>query len=158
MLTIIQSMFSDLAIFSVMWSLSILTFATSGYLLFSEIESLDELFKVIVVHFELSLGNWVLSIYDEFSLGNTFPVIFHCTSVVINMILMLNLVIAILSETYARLASQRLGLYYDGLIASLPAYQYDPRWGILILVPPPFNIFTVPFILVFLCVHEKKKI
>jgi hypothetical protein len=60
MLTIIQSMFSDLAIFSVMWSLSILTFATSGYLLFSEIESLDELFKVIVVHFELSLGNWVL--------------------------------------------------------------------------------------------------
>jgi hypothetical protein len=38
------------------------------------------------------------------------------------MVLMLNLIIAILSETFARLASQRLGLYYDGLIASLPAY------------------------------------
>jgi hypothetical protein len=70
------------------------------------------------------------------------------------MILMLNLVIAILSETYARLAPQKTGLYYDGLIASLPRYQYDNLFGVLILLPPPFNLISCPFILIFLCIKN----
>ena len=75
---------------------------------------------MFVIHFEAAQGNWVLWIYDGMSLGAETGQIFHIVSVTFNMILMLNLVIAILMETYARLAPQRLGLYYDGLIASLP--------------------------------------
>jgi len=56
---------------------------------------------------------------------------------------MLNLVIAILSETYARLSPQRLGLYYDSLIATLPALSYDKKYGSLILLPPPLNVITI---------------
>ena len=122
MITIIFSMFTDLFKFIVLWALCLLIFSTSGYILFNELDAYKNLYSVFVVHFELSLGNWILTIYDDLSLTDTVGVIFHMSSVLLNMILMLNLVIAILSETYARLAPQKTGLYYDGLIASMPRY------------------------------------
>ena len=82
-----------------------MTFASIGYLVFNELEAMSSLYKAWVVHFEAALGNWSLAIYNGYSLGEAIPVWFHVASVIINMVLMLNLVIAILSETYARLAS-----------------------------------------------------
>jgi len=154
MITIIFAMFADLGRFIVLWVICLLIFSTSGYILFNELDAYKDLYSVFVVHFELSLGNWILTIYDGLSLGDTAGVVFHMFSVLLNMILMLNLVIAILSETYARLAPQRTGLYYDGLIAILPRYQYDYLFGVLIILPPPFNLITTPFILIFLCIKN----
>ena len=54
--------------------------------------------------FEASLGNWLLIIYSELTIGNEVGEIYHVIVVIVNMVLMLNLVIAILSETYARLS------------------------------------------------------
>jgi len=122
MLTIIFEMLEDLGIFLVLWILLLLIFSSSGFIIFNELAAYKILYSVFIVHFEASLGNWALKIYDGLSLDDRTGEIFHLTSVIINMILMLNLVIAILSETYARLAPQRLGLYYDGLIASMPGY------------------------------------
>jgi hypothetical protein len=101
------------------------------------------------------LGTWAIKIYDELSFDKAFGQSFHLISVIINMILMLNMVIAIFSETYARLAPQRRGLYYDGLIASMPAMKYEKRWGILILIPAPFNIFGLVCLFTFLCIEKK---
>jgi hypothetical protein len=122
MLTIIFEMLGDLGIFLVLWLLFLLIFSSSGFILFNELDAYNSLYAVLVVHFEASLGNWMLKIYDGLSLSDMTGEIFHLFSVTINMILMLNLVIAILSETYGRLAPDRLGLYYDGLIASMPGY------------------------------------
>ena len=96
-----------------------------------------------------------MKIYDELSFDKAFGQSFHLVSVIINMILMLNMVIAIFSETYARLAPQRRGLYYDGLIASMPAMKYEKRWGILILIPAPFNVLGLVCLFTFLCIDRK---
>jgi hypothetical protein len=122
LLTIFTSMIEILLNFFFLWGIFLLMFATVGNLCFNELESMETVLSSFIVHFEAALGNWTLKIYDGYSLGTKVPVIFHLLSVIVNMVLMLNLVIAILSETYARLASQKLGLYYDGLIASLSAY------------------------------------
>jgi hypothetical protein len=63
----------------------------------------------------------------------------------VNMMVLLNLVIAILSEKYIRLAPLDLGLYYDNLISSLPAMKYNKEYGYMILLPPPFNLLYLPF-------------
>lgn len=157
MLTIIFSMLEDLVIFIVLWFLLLLIFSSSGFIVFNELAAYKSLYSVFLVHFEASLGNWALKIYDGLSLDDKTGEIFHLSSVIINMILMLNLVIAILSETYARLAPQRLGLFYDGLIASMPGYQFDKRFGILILIPPPMNVFIIIPTLVFLCFLNNDK-
>ena len=104
MITIFKSMLNDLMNFLVLWFLLLFMFASSGYIIFNELDSHSDLYAVLVLHFESSLGNWTFKMYDGLSIGDEVGEIFSIVSIVLNMILMLNLVIAILSETYGRLA------------------------------------------------------
>ena len=68
MLTIILAMIEDLFIFLVLWALLLLVFSSSGFIIFNELAAYNSLWAVFVVHFEASLGNWILRIYDGLSL------------------------------------------------------------------------------------------
>ena len=98
-------MFLDFITFFTLWMIVLLLVSTTGFILFSELEAYETLWKVFVIHFESALGNWYNTIYDDLSLGPTFGQAFHLLSVVLNLILMLNMVIAILMETFARMAT-----------------------------------------------------
>ena len=50
------------------------------------------------------MGQWDLTIYDNLKLGSTVGQVYHLLVIILNLILLLNLVIAILSETYVRFA------------------------------------------------------
>jgi len=84
-------------------------------------------------------------------MGRHFGEIFHIIVIILNMVLLINLVIAILSETYTRLSEQKLGLYYDGVIEVIPAYKYRKFYGALIAACPPFNLLILPFLPIFWC-------
>ena len=150
-------MFLDFTTFFTLWIIVLLLVSTTGFILFSELVAYESLWKVFVIHFESALGNWLNTIYDDLSLGSTFGQAFHLLSVVLNLILMLNMVIAILMETFARMATQKRGLYYDTLISQLPAYEYDSRWGVLILAPPPLNLLILPLVLLFWCLESSSE-
>lgn len=49
----------------------------------------------------------------------------------VNMVLLLNLVIAILSTTYANYEDKKLGLYYEVLVAKFAVMQYDDNYGVV---------------------------
>ena len=74
------------------------------------------------------------------------------------MILMLNLIIAIMSDTYGRYAREKLGLYFVGIIEAMPVYKTDKRYGALVSAVPPFNCLIVPLIPVFLSITDEKKL
>ena len=74
------------------------------------------------------------------------------------MVLLVNLIIAILSETYQRLSIQKLGLYYDGVIEVIPAYKYKKFYGALIAACPPFNLLVLPFLPFFAFTNKKTKV
>jgi hypothetical protein len=78
--------------------------------------------------------------------------------ILVNLVLLVNLVIAILSETYTRLSTKKLGLYYDGLIAAIPIYKYKKNYGALICAVPPFNLLVLPFLPIFVCTRKKEKL
>jgi len=144
-------MFVDFSTFFTLWIIVLLMVSSTAYILFGELDAYETLYMAFVLHFESALGNWYNSLYDDLSLGANFGQAFHLISVLLNLVLMLNMVIAILMETYSRMAPLRRGLYYDTLTAQLPAYEYDNRWGVLILVPPPLNLFILPLVLIFWC-------
>jgi len=75
-----------------------------------------------------------------------------------NLVLLLNLVIAILSDTYSKFSAQSRGLFYDGMVAAIPAYNYDKFYGGMIIAAPPFNIFVLPFLPIYLCIKDKKRL
>ena len=64
----------------------------------------------------------------------------------VNLVLMLNFIIAILSDTYTNLGSIKNGLYYDELITAFPLQDWNEEYGMLICAQPPFNVILPLFI------------
>lgn len=91
-------------------------------------------------------------------MGPLFGKTFHLIFILLNMVMLVNLVIAVLSETFYRLNIQRLGLYYDGVIEVIPAYKYKKFYGALIAACPPFNLLVLPFLPIFAFTRQKKKV
>lgn len=57
---------------------------------------------------------------------------------VLNMIVIMNLVIAILATIYEEYSSFKRGLFYDTLIAALPKHKHDRYYGFMVTYPGIF--------------------
>ena len=101
---------------------------------------------------------WDFSIYDHSKYPPLFGQTFHMLVIMLNMIMFVNLMVGIFSETYQRLAKQKLGLYYDGVIEVIPAYKYKKFYGALIAACPPFNLLVLPFLPFFWIARSKHTI
>jgi len=83
-------------------------FTCVSILIFGQLDKFKDTIPVLVMYFETSLGNWDLSIYKGKDINGEdlvtlyyIGVAWHCTILLINMVLFLNFVIAILSSTFA---------------------------------------------------------
>jgi hypothetical protein len=97
-------MLKELSIFLVLWLIQLFIFACIGELVFGSLPQYHGFFDVLILLFQSSLGIWDLSIYDEFFMGKYIGQVFHLIVILVNMVLLVNLVIAILSDTYQRFA------------------------------------------------------
>jgi len=68
-----------------------------------------------------------------------FGLFLHVLVLFINMILIINLLIAIMSDTYARLSDLRVGLYWATVIKEMPKYRYHKTYGVLVMFPFVFS-------------------
>jgi len=78
--------------------------------------------------------------------------------VLINVILMLNFVVAILADTFAKYDNIQLGLYYNVLNNKFPSYEWHPHYGALVCskIPTPTFILTVPFLPLFVLITSEE--
>ena len=115
MLTIIVQMMSQVIKFLFIWFVILAVLSSIASLLFGALESYSTFFKTFFIMFGTGLGNYELKVFDNESVplnGKVFIVI----CVIINSIVFLNFIIAILADTYSKLSTKSLGLYYDGII------------------------------------------
>lgn len=127
-------------------------------MIFGDLPEYDGFFKVLVLFFQSALGQWDFEIYENSRLGALFGQYYHLVFILLNMVMLVNFFIAILTETYYRLAVQKLGLYYDGIIEVIPAYKYKKFYGALIAACPPFNLIVLPFLPIFAMNKRKSKV
>ena len=108
-------MMKDLTIFFVLFSIELVAFACVGILSFGNLAEYENLYTTLVMFFESSLGNWNFDIYSAdpkmSEAKKWYGILFHITVLLVNMLLLLNLVIAIMSDTYAEYSSMKLGLF-----------------------------------------------
>lgn len=65
------------------------------------------------------------------------------------MILIINLLIAIMSDTYASLNEVRTGLYWGTIIKEMPKFAYHKHYGTLSMLPFIFSwlsLIMVPIV------------
>lgn len=104
------------------------------------------------------MGTWNFRIYDDFSLGPYIGKVFHIVVIIVNMILFLNLVVAVLSETYSRFSKVKLGFYYDGVVDAISSVKYDKNYGALITAVPPFNIIMFFMVPIFMLTKNPRRL
>jgi len=128
----------ELGKFMVIWFLIMAIFTCVGMLLFGGLPAFHELFDVFIIFFEAALGVWDTGIYHELNdegernlIIENVGVVFHMLFLLINLVLMLNLVIAILANTFNRFETLSNGLYYNVLIHIFPLYDWDDSYGII---------------------------
>ncbi|CDW83264.1 transient receptor potential cation subfamily member 4 [Stylonychia lemnae] len=158
MLKIIEHMVHDFLYFCIIWGINLAFFAFLGMLLFTEIHLFKSIDETLIMLVQSSLGQWDLSIYDNLSLGAIYGKIYHLIFLIVNLVMLLNLMIAILSTTFSNLHSLQLALYYDEIIEAIPQYKYDKVYGSLICAIPPTNILMFPFTLIYFCITDKDKL
>ena len=91
---------------------------------------------------------------DLYWFGEVYGFIF----LLINLVLMLNFVIAILSNTFAKLQPKILGLHYEIIVSNIPKLEFDDRFGCIICSYIPMNFLTAPLKLLFLLPMSDQKL
>ena len=103
--------------FLVIYILGLLTFASIATLTLSESENFKDLFEAMRMYLMASLGSFDIYQYDNLvGWKKYYGILLHCTVLFSNMILLINLLIAIMSDSYAELANVRTGLYWGSVI------------------------------------------
>eukprot|EP00347_Sterkiella_histriomuscorum_P005768 403355340 len=129
-----------------------------GMLLFAELPLFNSIADTLIMLIQSSLGQWDLEMYDNLSLGAYIGKSYHLMFLIVNMVLLLNLMIAILSTTFSNLHQLQLALYYDEILEAIPQYQYDKIYGSLICATPPINILMFPAIFAYKIIKDKQKL
>ena len=158
LIIIFIAMMKDIVIFLVVFIIQLLIFACIGNILFvAIIDKYDTFMNCLLTLYQASLGEFD---YDDFNfydnnrrtLGKCYLTIF----LLLNTILAINLLIAILSTTYAILSARSTPLFLIENIKQRPLYKYSKRYGSLVSSFFPFYLF-VPFFAPLLLNKNKKK-
>ena len=122
-------------------------FGSVGILLFPDIDEFSSYRKAFNYLFEASLGGFDSSIFDSMS---TKPPLhgyaFHNVFLIVNLVLLLNLLIAILSSTYHELQHRSKALYYNELAKLNSSLQWYAQYGSVISSIPVVDLCLIPFI------------
>lgn len=125
-------------------------FTFSGYPVLLENR---DLFKGNQFLTSLKFFNAILTNYnfDEYELdesihyNNDFGVIFMLFFIVITAILLMNLIIAIITNIYNTLKEDSLGVYLDDIVRKRPLMLYDKYYSGMVSLPFPLNVISFPF-------------
>ena len=103
----------------------LIVFATIGNLLFIDVAEYRDLYIAGKTLFDASLANYEFSTLENCDKGKIVGDIYLITFIILNAILLLNLLIAILSSTYALLERKKLVLYINEILKLRSSLEYD---------------------------------
>lgn len=163
MFKMLLNMAYDLVIFMFLWVVILLTFTCVSNLIFGDLPSFQNFFSSLQIFFEAALGSWDANVYrgndiygEPLTELRIIGLVFNMIFLLINMVLLLNFVIAILSATFTKFEDKQLGLYYEVIVAMFPAMEYEERYGAVVCSQAPFNLLILPFqIITFIPMSEE---
>ena len=157
MLVMIYRMMVIVLTFLFIYFLGILTLSCIATLTLNSNPNFMNLFEALRTYIAASLGSFDLYQYDsDEGWKRYYGIALHLVVLFSNMILMINLLIAIMSDTYAELATLKKGLYWHSVILEMPKFAYDKHYGPLGMFPFPFVWMSLLFLPVAVFVKDKK--
>lgn len=146
---IVQKMLGDFVNFVILYTIIVMMFAIVGNINFIfDLKEFDGVFQSCITVIDASIGNYDFELFKTIN-NNEFLTIlgyFYIIAIVITFsILILNLIIAILSNTYNMFHTKSTGLYLSKILNARDDMSYDENYGAFLLVMAPLNIVVLPF-------------
>jgi hypothetical protein len=141
-------MASDFLNFVIIYTILLSMFSIIGNLNFPVVPDFATLFDSFITMFNASMGNYNFTIFDDVtdsSLQN-FGKFYTLVGVILFSILILNLIIAILSNTYNIFDPKSNGLYLSKILSSRDELSYDENYGSFLSAMSPFNMVIMPLV------------
>lgn len=105
--------------------------------------------------FQYTLGNFDLTIYDSSTDSRKLlGILYSCLVLIVNMLVLMNLLIALMQDTYQMLSKMKRGLLFKQIIQAVPCYKYENQYSCLISIPLPLNVLTVFLVPVMVLVKD----
>jgi hypothetical protein len=142
-------MANDFVNIMVIYILLLIMYALIGNLNFNkDCPEYQTLFDTFITLIDSSMGNYDFQIMAQIENEDLKIVgeIYLVVVVVTFAVLILNLVIAILSNTYNKNDPKSKGLYLSKILSTRDELLYDEKYGSFLSSLTPFNIFTLPFV------------
>ena len=156
LLEIIFTMFRLIGEFLVIFVIELIVFSCIAALTLTKHPKFANLFEAMRTFINASLGDFDLRDYDEYEgFEKWLGLNLHILALFVNMILVINLLIAIMSDMYSRMADLKVGLYWSTVIKEMPKYKYHDFYGALVMFP--FIFSWMGFLFLPLLVFIKKR-
>jgi hypothetical protein len=141
-------MFSDFGNFFVLYVILVVMFAIIGNVNFVQVMAQYEgMFESSLTVLDASIGNYQFSEFDLLKNNlQSFGDIFTASIVITFNILILNLIIAILSNTYNQFDTKSTGLYLSKILNARDEMTADENYGAFLLTMSPLNLIVLPFV------------
>lgn len=152
-------MFKDFYNFTLLFILLTVAFAIVCNLNFLfDLKMYEDFFSSILTVVNTSLGNYTFVIFYESIKQQDLQLI----GVVLTMLIVLsfniiifNLIIAILANTYSIFENNSNGLYLSKILTTRDEMIYDESYGAFLAAMPPLNFLQIPFIPLILVLRQK---
>jgi len=147
---IVEKMLGDFSNFVILYLILVFMFAIVGNINFVfELEEYNGLFESCLTVLDASIGNYDFMLFETI-LNNEFLVRFgdvYTIAIVVTFnILILNLIIAILSNTYNMFDTKSTGLYLSKILNARDEMTFNENYGAFLLIMAPLNIVVLPFV------------
>jgi hypothetical protein len=144
-------MAGDFVNFVVLYVILVVMFGIVGNLnfLLDLPDNYGQLFTSILTVLDASIGNYSFELYAGI-VNNSFLTLFGDIYAIIIVIcfniLILNLIIAILSNTYNMFDTKSAGLYLSKILNSRDEMAFNENYGAFLLCMIPLNMVNLPFV------------
>ena len=119
-------------------------------------KNFESLYEAMRSFMMASLGNFDLYQHDELEgWKKYFANFLHLAVIFSYMILMINLLIAMMSDTYSFLKGLRTGLFWGSVILEIPKHAYNDYYGALSIFPFIYSWISLLVLPLLLCVKNK---
>lgn len=146
-MNIIYNMAVEILKFMIILIIIWLIFVSAGRILFITIDEYATTTDTFITLFSATLGTFDFNVFNNINmvLEKEYGYAYLALFLVVTNVILLNFIIAILSNTYNQLQNVSNALYYKEIIKMRNIFEFDKYYSCLISYFIPFNVFLIPF-------------
>ena len=144
---IILSMIRKMMVFMSLLVLVMAIYVFVGSIFFVTTDEFDSYEHGFLFLFQSMLGSFNFDFYDDADsqlVPGYISKVYMMSYLIVTMIVLLNMLIAILSDVYVELQGRSKQLYLTNVIKTSHILGYDKYYSSLVAMPAPFNVLLLP--------------